>query len=166
MRSATPALLSVVISGCWLEEVTGEPVPLEPAFYESVEASQGQPGIGGGSSVPFSSHEGQTVVVRGTIASELEDPIDIDVRTPDSTQEGGVKGHGKILLDAPGEFSLTVPRNLGALELRLLSRRELSLAPTLLERCFFSFQGSDSSLGFCNFLLCRFVFDDDDWRLC
>ena len=118
MTRRLSALLVAALPGCWLEQVSGEPVPLDPAFYESVEASQGQPGIGGGSSVPFSSHDGDTVVVRGTIDSQLEDPIDIDVRTPDPTQEGGVKGHGKILLDEPGAFELRVPKNLGFLELQ------------------------------------------------
>lgn len=68
------ALLLLALPGCWLEKVTGEPVPLDPAFYEAVEASQGAPGVGGGSAVPFSSHEGETVMVRGTITGELEDP--------------------------------------------------------------------------------------------
>lgn len=112
------ALLLLALPACWLEKVTGEPVPLDPAFYEAVEASQGQPGVGGGSAVPFSSHEGERVMVRGTITGELEDPIDIDVRTPDATQEGGVKGHGKILLDEPGAFELSVPKGLGAMELQ------------------------------------------------
>ena len=65
----------------------------------------------------FSSHDGDTVVVRGTIDSQLEDPIDIDVRTPDPTQEER-QGHGKILLDEPGAFELRVPKNLGFLELQ------------------------------------------------
>ena len=112
------ALGVLALQGCWLEEVTGEPVPLDPAFYESVEASQGQPGIGGGSAVPFGSEDGETVMVRGTISSALEDPIDVDVRTPDPTQEGGVKGHGKLLLDEPGAFELSVPKGLGPMELQ------------------------------------------------
>lgn len=112
------ALATLALSACWLEEVTGEPVPLDPAFYEAVEATQGQPGIGGGSAVPFSAEEGEMVMVRGTITSSLEDPIDVDVRTPDATQEGGVRGHGKILLDTPGPFELAVPKGLGPLELQ------------------------------------------------
>ncbi len=117
MRPAVPAaaLATLALSACWLEEVTGEPVPLDPAYYEAVEATQGQPGIGGGSAVPFSAQEGEMVTVRGTITSSVEDPIDVDVRTPDATQEGGVMGHGKILVDAPGAFELTVPKGLGPL---------------------------------------------------
>ena len=113
-----PLVALVGLPACWLEKVTGEPVPLDPDFYASVEASQGQPGVGGGSSVPFHDHDGERVVVRGTITGELEDPIDIDIRTPDATKEGGVQGHGKILLDEPGVFEISVPKGLGAMELQ------------------------------------------------
>ena len=103
-------MIFVLMQGCWLEPVTGESVPLDPDFYESVEATQGQPGVGGGTSVPFSSHDGPMIAVRGVITSALGDPVDIDLRTPDPTQEGGVKGHGKVLLEEPGAFELQVPK--------------------------------------------------------
>ena len=117
MRRAAP-LLAVVLGGCWLEKVTGEPVPLDPRFYEAVEATQGDPGVGGGDAIPFSDHDGAKVVIRGTATSPIEGPIEIDVRTPDPTAEGGVKGHGKVQLDGLGPFELEVPSGLGALELQ------------------------------------------------
>ena len=61
------AIIAALGTGCWLEKVTGEEVPLDPAYYEAVEAAQGQPGVGGGSAVPFSSYSGETVVVRGVV---------------------------------------------------------------------------------------------------
>lgn len=117
MRRATP-LLVVVLGGCWLEKVTGEPVPLDPRFYEAVEATQGDPGVGGGDAIPFSDHDGATVMIRGTATSPMDGAIEIDVRTPDPTAEGGVKGHGKVQLDGLGPFELQVPSGLGKLELQ------------------------------------------------
>jgi len=118
-RTLPGLLLSVLmLGGCWLEKVTGEPVPLDPAFYAAVEAVQGDPGVGGGDAVPFSTHDGAMVMVRGTVSSPQEGPIEIDVRTPDPLAEGGVKGHGKVQLDGLGEFELAVPSGLGPLELQ------------------------------------------------
>lgn len=112
--------LAVVLggTGCWLEAVTGEPVPLDPRFYAAVEAVQGAPGVGGAASIPFGSHDGPTVTVAGTVSSPTPGPVEIDVRTPDPTAEGGVQGHGKIQLEEPGAFELVVPRGLGTLELQ------------------------------------------------
>lgn len=108
----------VLLSGCILERTTGQPVPLDPRFYQSVEKAQGAPGVGGGDAVPFASHEGATVTIRGTITSPMPGSVDIDVRTPDPKSPGGVKGHGKVLVDQLGPFELTVPADLGALELQ------------------------------------------------
>ncbi len=116
MRGAP--LLVLVLAGCWPERITGEPVPLDPRFYAAVEQAQGDPGVGGGDAVPFASHEGATVTIRGTITSPVAGPVDIDVRTPDPSAPGGVKGHGKLLVDRPGPFELVVPAGLGALELQ------------------------------------------------
>ena len=111
-------MLALLLSGCWLEKTTGEPVPLDPRFYEAVEAVQGDPGVGGADSIPFGDYDGATVMVRGTVTSPEEGPVEIDVRTPDPTAEGGVKGHGKIQLEGLGEFELRVPSALGELELQ------------------------------------------------
>jgi len=101
-----------------LEKVTGEAVPLDPRFYAAVEATQGLPGEGGGTSVPFHNYTGETVLVTGVITSGQKGPVDIDVRVPDPSAEGGVSGKGKLLLDQPGIFELTVPIGLGDLELQ------------------------------------------------
>lgn len=121
VHPATPTavgLWALLATGCWLEEVTGEPVPLDPAFYAAVEAEQGAPGVGGGASVPFGGHDGPMVTVSGVVDSPEPGPVEIDVRTPDPLSEGGVKGHGKIQLEEPGAFELTVPAGLGELELQ------------------------------------------------
>jgi hypothetical protein len=110
--------LAALLSGCWLEEVTGEEVPLDPRFYEAVERAQGSPGEGGGAAVPFGLHTGPTVMFRGVVQSPLSGPVDIDVRTPDPTAPGGMKGHGKILLEEAGPFELKVPSGLGDLQLQ------------------------------------------------
>jgi hypothetical protein len=102
---------------CWFEEVTGEPVPLDPRFYEAVEKAQGDPGKGGGSAVPFSSTEGPRVKLRGTLAAPSEEPIDLDLRSPDPEAPGGMRNHGKLLIDGPGPFELEVPQNFGRLQL-------------------------------------------------
>jgi hypothetical protein len=108
----------LLLAAC-LERVTGEEVPLDPAFYAAHEGEHGEGGVGGGSSVPFSDVEGDKVTVSGVITSVITDlPVDIDVRVPDPASPGGVAGKGKILLDIPGAFSLSVPSGLGALELQ------------------------------------------------
>ena len=120
MRTALPSvgLVALLLSGCWLEKVTGEPVPLDPRFYAAVEEQQGAPGVGGGASIPFAGYDGELVLVTGTVDSPQAGPVEIDIRTPDPTAEGGVKGHGKVQLEGPGEYELSVPINLGVLELQ------------------------------------------------
>lgn len=108
----------VLCTGCWLEPVTGEPVPLDPAFYAAVEAVQGAPGEGGGESIPFSGWDGERVTISGVVDSPDAGPVEIDIRTPDPLAEGGVKGHGKLQLEEPGPFELSVPSALGELELQ------------------------------------------------
>ncbi len=117
-------LVLLLLPGCWLEEVTGEPAPLDPAFYEAVEAQQGMPGVGGGDAVPFGAYPGERVTVSGVVVGPTDDPVDLDVRTPDPTVEGGMKGHGKLLLEEPGPFELRVPKALGKLELQAFQDAE------------------------------------------
>ena len=104
--------------GCLLERVTGEETPLDPRFYAAVEESRGTSDQGGGSSVPFSSVKSEKVWVTGTVTSEDDMAIDIDIRVPDLNAPGGMAGKGKLLLERPGEFKLAVPKNLGSLELQ------------------------------------------------
>lgn len=111
-------MVLLLLSAC-LERVTGEDVPLDPAFYAAHEGEHGEGGVGGGSAIPFSDVDGEKVTVRGVVESVIADlPVDIDVRVPDPAAPGGVAGKGKILLDFPGEFELSVPRGLGTLELQ------------------------------------------------
>ncbi len=112
------AMVLLLLSAC-LERVTGEEVPLDPAFYAAHEGEHGEGGVGGGSAVPFSDVDGEKVTVRGVVESAITDlPVDIDVRVPDAAAPGGVAGKGKLLLDFPGEFELSVPAGLGKLELQ------------------------------------------------
>lgn len=121
-RSQYLPLLVVVAAagapGCWLEKVSGEPVPLDPRFYEAVEEQQGAPGVGGGASVPFANNDGPMVTISGILSSPDSGPVEIDIRTPDPTAEGGVKGHGKVQFEETGPFELSVPSGLGELELQ------------------------------------------------
>ncbi len=119
MRRWPTVLALALLPACWLERVTGEEVPLDPDFYEAVEAAQGQPGVGGGSAVPFSDDSRPRLWVRGSITGGIEgQAVDLDVRVPDPTAPGGVAAKGKLLLKGPGDFELEVPVGLGALELQ------------------------------------------------
>ena len=104
--------------GCLLERVTGEEIPLDPRFYAAVEEARGTADQGGGSSMPFSSVKTDKVWVSGTVASDDDMAIDIDIRIPDPSAPGGMSGKGKILLERPGEFKLAVPKDLGSLVLK------------------------------------------------
>lgn len=95
-----------------LEKVTGQPIPLDPAFYEAAEAARGDPGQGGGASRPFANYSGDMITLSGVVDAEDKTlAIDIDFRTPDATAPGGIVGQGKLLLEEPGAFSLSVPTN-------------------------------------------------------
>lgn len=78
------------ILGC-LERVTGEARPLPEAFTKqgSDEASSGPEhldmthGSGDPSKGPFSGVEGERVAVSGTLVSDHDLPVDVDVLAPD-----------------------------------------------------------------------------------
>ncbi len=110
-------VLWLLLSGC-LERITGEAIPLDPKFYAAVEEARGSEAQGGGASVPFFSVKTDKVSVKGIIQSDDTMAVDIDIRVPDPSAPGGMKGKGKILLERPGEFELTVPLDLGELELQ------------------------------------------------
>ena len=86
--------------GCLLERVTGEEIPLDPRFYAAVEEARGTADQGGGSSMPFSSVKTEKVWVAGTVSSEDDNAIDIDIRVPDPSAPGGMAGKGKIIAGA------------------------------------------------------------------
>jgi hypothetical protein len=97
---------------------SAHPEELDPIFYEAVIKSQGQPGVGGGSSIPFSDDEGPKVMLYGTVRASENMAVDVDVRVPDATAPGGMLGLGKVLMEGPGTFELAVPVNKGLVELQ------------------------------------------------
>jgi hypothetical protein len=114
-------LMWALMMGC-LEKVTGIAVPLDPRFYEDlnqVEAgAMGSAAGNGAPSTPFADYTGDTVTVSGTIEAEEDLPVELDVRVPDPTAEGGVRGMGKLSLPGPGTFELVVPEDLGMVEIQ------------------------------------------------
>ncbi|NOY27328.1 MAG: hypothetical protein GXP62_15785, partial [Oligoflexia bacterium] len=85
-----------------------EHVAMPPGGVEALTAAQAG---------PFDDYEGKTVVVRGRIASDQDLAIDIDLRVPDQSVEGGERNLGKVLLGGPGSFAIQVPASLGDLRL-------------------------------------------------
>ena len=129
------AVVRAIILGFWilglhtgcLEKVEGIPKPLDPRFYASDmnraspngdDPNGGGGGGGGGAADPFASYSGDTVLLAGNITSENSESIDVDFRIPDASAPGGMSGQGKLLLEAPGAFSLPVPKDLGMLEIQ------------------------------------------------
>jgi hypothetical protein len=114
-RWAGPGLLAL-LSGCWLERVTGVAVPLDPAYTANAKDDDG-----GGSNVPFAGHSGPTVTVSGTVGGEqalTATPVDLTIQVPDPKAAGGMRSEGKLMLDGPGAFSLKVPVDAGALSIQ------------------------------------------------
>jgi hypothetical protein len=112
-------ILLGLLSGCWLEYVdSANPEELDPVFYEAAIKSQGQPGVGGGSAIPFSDYEGEKVTVYGTVIGGEKMAVDVDVRIPDASAPGGMIGLGKVLMEGPGNFELQVPVDQGFVELQ------------------------------------------------
>ena len=107
----TVIMIFLCLFSC-LEKVTGQEVPLDERFYIAVEEQRGAGTEGGGSSTPFALDDVEKITLSGTISSEEDMAIDIDIRVPNPTAPGGMEGKGKILLEHPGEFSLEVPKNL------------------------------------------------------
>ena len=102
-----------------LERVTGEAVPLDEGFYAAAEANRASPDGGeGGGGTPFSGFSGTKVRIKGILISSAPLPVDIDLRTPDSSAPGGMARQGKVMLEAPGEFEIMVPVNIGTVELQ------------------------------------------------
>ena len=57
-------------------------------------------------------------MVTGTVKAPQSAAIDVDVRVPDASQQGGVRQEGKVLMDGPGTFQLEVPVNQGSVVLQ------------------------------------------------
>jgi hypothetical protein len=108
-------MVILVLVGC-LEPVRGEAEPLDPRFY-AAGADPSAGGAGGGSD-PFSGDPRPRVMVKGRVEGGAPGGVDLDVRVPDPEAPGGMRGVGKLLLPAPGPFELSVPVDVGALELQ------------------------------------------------
>ena len=129
LKTVWPLALSL---GC-LERVTGEAVPLDERF--TVQATPTSVGTDTGGPAhaehehqtvehkevpppqPFQDHDGERVTVSGSIASSVAGSVDLDVATVDDSVEGGLVREGKIILTGPGEFSITVPVDIGGMRL-------------------------------------------------
>ncbi|MEC7983958.1 MAG: hypothetical protein VX278_02270 [Myxococcota bacterium] len=112
-------MILLVFLAC-LERVTGIPTPLDPRFFASNKGSAAS--NDGGSqedATPFASVAGDKILLSGVVTSKSRYPVDIDFRIPDESVEGGMSGQGKLLLKEPGAFSLSVPENLGDLEIQV-----------------------------------------------
>lgn len=64
---------------------------------------------------PFDDHPGPLITLSGDVEANPGVPIDLDLRTPDPDSAAGVKDLGKLILAAPGPFSVKVPRGFGEL---------------------------------------------------
>jgi len=110
------------------EDITGGEITLEVGAFDAAgpqhtEAPPGAPGGGGGPPGSsgagamrdaFPNYTGERVEIHGEVRYAGEGMVDIDLFQPDPTQPGGRRALGKIRQPA-GPFTLTVPRNLGAL---------------------------------------------------
>ncbi len=95
-----------------LERVTGQPVPLDPRFYEAGEAAHGggQDALG----EPWADHKGETITVIVSVVSELNNDVQFDVAVPDKDAPGGVKRIGTLVTSANTEVTLKVPTEIEA----------------------------------------------------
>lgn len=96
------ALFGLLLGAC-LERTTGEEKPLDERFLEQVGETTGGTAV----------IQGPTVTVRGTVVSELDHGVDIDVSVTDPAAPGGRKALGKSMIDQPGAFEVAVPANQG-----------------------------------------------------
>jgi hypothetical protein len=110
-------LLLLLYTGC-LERVTGDTVALDERFFKDVGSNT------------FSSDAEETITISGMIRSDTSISIDLDLRTPDSSVEGGMKSQGKFIIKEPGIFSIQIPKNIGAIELQIFQDM-LGDGPTL-----------------------------------
>jgi hypothetical protein len=99
-------------------EIGAEPVSdlsleLAAGAFEVVTEGGGAPEV-----KPFVSYEGPTVGVSGTVITESELPVQIDVRTPDESSESGLVDEGKLELGEPGAWSFKAPKGHGELLLQ------------------------------------------------
>lgn len=112
------ALLAAATTSAAPTPAPGEDLLAVPAQVEHIAMPPG--GVldpTGGQAGPFDDYQGDTVLVRGRVASDQDLAIDIDLRLPDQSVEGGERNLGKVRLGGPGSFSIKVPAMLGDLRL-------------------------------------------------
>lgn len=142
MRS--PLLWTILgLAGC-LEEVTGEPIALDPRFVvvetaddtggpghatvEHVEMSHNADDTGApthkdvvhvevGAPQPFADVDGEKVLVSGTVVGLLSGPVELDISRVDEDFPGGRESKGKMLFEEAGDFELWVPKGIGSLSI-------------------------------------------------
>lgn len=121
-----PALLLLTLLGC-LEKVTGEDVPLDSRFTagHAGDGTGADGGGGGGAGAgpgaecdPYADYKGDKLKVTGTITSEQNIQIQIDVAVPDATAPGGQKRTGCVRMPIPGKFEFNVPADVTELDLQ------------------------------------------------
>ncbi len=84
--------------------------------HVDLELSAGALAVAGGDQPkPFKDYEGEVVRLAGTVRSELDRAVQIDVRTVDPTAEGGFSEDGKLELGAPRAWTFKAPVDHGEL---------------------------------------------------
>ena len=83
--------IAILYFSC-LERTTGEPLPLDERFFKDITSSA------------FSTKSQELVTISGIIQSDISMSIDLDIRTPDSSVEGGMKSQEKIIIKEIGDF--------------------------------------------------------------
>ena len=78
--------LLTIQTGC-LERVKGIPKPLDERFFKDVGSNK------------FSALQQDSISISGTIQSEISTSIDLDLRTPDVSVEGGMKSLEKFIIN-------------------------------------------------------------------
>ena len=121
----------LLLVGC-LERVTGEEVPLDSRFTAQPTATSSGTDTGGPAHnpqehtevphkeeappQPFEDVEGEKLVISGQIVSPTDGSIDLDVSIVDDAAPGGLVRAGKLILDKPGPFTLSVPVSIGMIQ--------------------------------------------------
>ncbi len=74
----------------------------------------------GAQSSPFSDHEGSWTTVSGSLSGVVDGQVDVDLRVPDVSAEGGNRQLGKLMLAVTGgQYEIRVPQGLGPLMLEV-----------------------------------------------
>ncbi len=102
-------------------DVSGVALPLVVGGKQQLAAALGHGGGGQGAAQdPFADHTGEWTVLSGTLTGTTEGQVDVDLRVPDATAEGGNRQLGKLVFTvADGRYEFRVPQGLGTLILEV-----------------------------------------------